>query len=287
MRSTSFVFFSLLIHGFCVAALLFLPTRTVGDKESPIEVTMAPQADQPGQPEAVAPPAPTPQPPPPAQVEAPKPVAPPVVAAMPKPVWHKPAKAKAVATPQPVKLEQPPESADVAQEYSSEEAAPTPSEPNDEKAEFVPVKETPPVGVEAAKEPQVEPAPVAAAPASGQGEAALAKGGATQEGAVSYLDLKQAPGNKAPSYPINARLEKRQGQVELVYRVTKEGKVADIQVAKSSGSKDLDNEAVRAIGQFHFVPGQEGWAHHPVNFTLKGPVAALPSRLRTKGAQND
>jgi TonB family protein len=110
----------------------------------------------------------------------------------------------------------------------------------------------------------------------------LGKGGATQAGAVEYTDLKQTNGNKPPVYPMAARLEKRQGQVELLYRVTKDGHVTEVSVAQSSGSQDLDQEAVRAISKFHFVPGQEGWAKHPVVFSLKGETAALPSRLRSK-----
>jgi protein TonB len=115
-----------------------------------------------------------------------------------------------------------------------------------------------------------------------------AKGGAGQKGTVSYLDLKQMPGNKAPTYPMQARREGHQGQVELLYRVTKEGKVEGIQIAKSSGFKDLDQEAVKAVSTYRFVPGQEGWARHPINFELKGEAATLPSRLRsTTNAQTE
>lgn len=109
----------------------------------------------------------------------------------------------------------------------------------------------------------------------------VAKGEAGQKGTISYLDLKQMPGNKAPTYPMQARREGHQGQVELLYRVTKEGKVEGIQIAKSSGFKDLDQEAVRAVSTYRFVPGQEGWARHPINFELKGEAATLPSRLRS------
>ncbi len=115
--------------------------------------------------------------------------------------------------------------------------------------------------------------------------AEVAHGGDTQEGAVSYLDLKQAPGNRSPMYPMGARRENRQGLVELVYRVTKEGDVADLQIAKSSGHKDLDLEAARAISAFKFVPGQEGWARHPVSFNLKGESAPAPSKLRSAQAE--
>jgi periplasmic protein TonB len=84
---------------------------------------------------------------------------------------------------------------------------------------------------------------------------------------------------------LKARKEGRQGQVELVYRVTKDGRVTDVQIAKSSGHADLDQAAVRAISKFKFVAAQEGWAYHPVNFALKGDSAPLPSRLRTAGSE--
>lgn len=163
----------------------------------------------------------------------------------------------------------------------------------EEKGEYqVPAAAVP---VKAAEKtaPAAAPVAAAAAPAAaavGKGDehkedGELAKGGATKAGAVSYLDLKQAPGNRSPLYPLAARKDKRQGQVELLYRVTKEGKVTDVQVAKSSGHKDLDGEAVRAISQFKFVPGQEGWARHPVSFALKGDSSELPGKLRSAGAQ--
>lgn len=112
------------------------------------------------------------------------------------------------------------------------------------------------------------------------------KGGATKQGAISYLGLKQMQGNKAPAYPMEARVERRQGQLELVYRVTAEGDVTDISIAKSSGHSDLDEAAVDAVSKFKFYPGQEGWARHPITFALKGPDEAIPSKLRT-GKQAD
>jgi protein TonB len=102
-----------------------------------------------------------------------------------------------------------------------------------------------------------------------------------KEEAVPYSGLKQAGPNKPPAYPIKARRERRQGQLELVYRVTHEGLVTDISVDKSSGHQDLDKAALEAVSKYHFEPGQEGWARHPIAFTLKGPEEELPSKLRT------
>lgn len=163
-----------------------------------------------------------------------------------------------------------PEDEEVASSSQTEE-----TKTEDMKVELIPAKEaTSSAGIDGA-EPTGTPT-ASAAPAAG-----LGKGGSSESTAVSYMNLKQTHGNRPPAYPFAARREKRQGEVELLYRVTKEGRVADIQIAKSSGHSDLDQEAVNAVSQFRFVPGQEGWAKHPVIFSLKGTTAASPARLRT------
>ncbi len=187
---------------------------------------------------------------------------------------------EAVAIPEPV-VEP------VAQEQ------PISQEPID-KLDLRPIKETPPPGVMAATDEDVTEAvsedvsaaaavEAEAAAAEQTAAAGLGKGGTTKSTAVSYLTLKQFSGNPAPVYPLRARMEQRQGQVELLYRVTKEGRVADLQIAKSSGHADLDEAALKAVVKYRFVPGQEGWARHPVIFAIKGEATALPSRLRQGG----
>jgi len=84
----------------------------------------------------------------------------------------------------------------------------------------------------------------------------------------SYLGLKQASGNKPPTYPMEAKQNGYQGRVILNYFVNNEGGVQDIQVAESSGYKILDTEAVRAISGYRYQPGQTGWTEHPIKFTL-------------------
>lgn len=319
LRSTGFVIVSIMVHGLAVAAIAITPVKTVSDAGDKIEVQMGEPADKPGVqeappspeeslPQVVSEPAPQPKAevkptPPKPQPEPPKAA---VKAPTPKPAavakTQKPAKAK--SAPQPV-IEAS-DSGTVAK-VDSEESAEEPAK-EEPKEILMPVKESAPAGVEAdtsapdaeqapteteAKSADVQkaadPSPVAVATATPENTqtGALTQGGASKEGAVSYLDLKQLPGNKSPNYPMKARLEKRQGNLELLYRVTKEGKVADVQVAKSSGFKDLDEEAVHAIAKFKFVPGQEGWAKHPVSFSLKGAVSTMPSKLRGKGAAND
>ena len=140
------------------------------------------------------------------------------------------------------------------------------------------------------EQPKSEEASKASQEGSGDGRAGeegLQKGGETKGEAVSYLELKQYSNNKPPAYPMQARREQRQGQVDLLYRVTKDGRVADVQVAKSSGHSDLDQAAISAVSSYRFVPGQEGWASHPVIFSIKGVATTLPSRLRGASASTE
>lgn len=320
MRSTGFVIVSIGVHLLAFMALAMTPTQTVNDQAGDkIEVQVDEPADKAGAPEAQAsqedskPQVSEVKPEPVQQVKEEKPAEPVKEAkaepAKPKPVAV-PVKAKThakkavakktVMKPVVAQQEDPAPkmdegNADKAEAIDKEaDSAPDPDE--QEQPKFIPVKEGAPDGVEAAtddtqQEQKAEPPKEKTAPAAGAVAASssektqtgqLTKGGATKEGAVSYLDLRQLPGNKPPEYPLRARLERRQGQLELVYRVTKQGNVSDIHVAKSSGYADFDDAAVQAIAKYRFVPGQEGWAKHPVNFVLKGPVATLPSTARTK-----
>lgn len=133
-----------------------------------------------------------------------------------------------------------------------------------------------------------DPAPVGySEPSESKAQGETPTDDAATQDAVSYLNLKQASGNKPPFYPVAARRERRQGDLELVYRVTHDGLVADVSVAKSSGFQDLDKAAVDAVSKYRFEPGQEGWARHPIAFTLKGPEEELPSQLRTGSPQTN
>ncbi len=106
-------------------------------------------------------------------------------------------------------------------------------------------------------------------------------GGANIDNIRDGRKLKQMSGNPKPSYPVRARLRKSEGTVVLRYEVTRDGSVSGIQVAESSGSSLLDDEAVEKVRQWKFQPGQEGETIHPVQFKLNGPSEKLRSRLRT------
>ncbi|MDB2425991.1 TonB family protein [bacterium] len=100
------------------------------------------------------------------------------------------------------------------------------------------------------------------------------------ETARAHFNLKQVFGNVPPKYPELARRQRIQGQGELLYYVTKSGKVTQVRLAKSTGNKSLDDSALSAIGKFRYVSGQEGWTRHPFSFDLTGSATQTPSRLR-------
>ena len=97
----------------------------------------------------------------------------------------------------------------------------------------------------------------------------------------NYLGLKQQGGNQPPRYTRDMRLKQLQGRGQLVYFVTKEGKVTEVKLTQSTGSKALDQAAVDAFSNYKFVPGQEGYTQHDFEFSLKGPAESAGSRLRT------
>ena len=100
----------------------------------------------------------------------------------------------------------------------------------------------------------------------------------------NYIGLKQLSGNKPPVYAREMRLQKLQGQGQLVYFVDKDGRVKNIQLTRSTGSELLDNAALNAFSKYRFVPGQDGYTIHNFEFSLKGPAELDAGRLRTRAA---
>ena len=86
----------------------------------------------------------------------------------------------------------------------------------------------------------------------------------------SFFNLKQRRGNPSLNYPQRARKDRFQGVVSIIYFVTADGLVDKIQLKKSSGTAFLDNFVLRTIARYEFLPGQEGWVRHTVEFKLKG-----------------
>jgi len=68
-----------------------------------------------------------------------------------------------------------------------------------------------------------------------------------------------APARKpcaGPEYPLEARRYELEGITTLRYRLAPDGRVADVQVARSSGWKLLDDASIRTIQACAFTPEQ-------------------------------
>ena len=80
--------------------------------------------------------------------------------------------------------------------------------------------------------------------------------------------------NISPPYPLLARKRGYQGTVLLEVLVSKDGKAASIQLARSSGYKILDRAAIQGVRGWLFYPAKRGdelcemWVKVPIRFTL-------------------
>ena len=88
----------------------------------------------------------------------------------------------------------------------------------------------------------------AAAP---QQEMWLNDGGAVMQGAPAGLN------NPAPRYPFEARIRGWQGTVLVQALVAPSGKVASLQVSRSSGYPLLDGAALAALRKWQFIPARK------------------------------
>ena len=72
-------------------------------------------------------------------------------------------------------------------------------------------------------------------------------------------------------YPADAKKDKKEGRVVCSFVITKEGKVTEAHVIKSSGTESLDNEALRVVNNMpDWKPGKENG--EPVNVHYSIPV---------------
>ena len=114
-------------------------------------------------------------------------------------------------------------------------------------------------------------APVGAgSPAASRPATTGSAGGVTESAKAnaSYLH------NPKPEYPALAKRRQWEGRVLLKVRVLANGTVAAVSVETSSGHELLDESALEAVRQWHFVPAQRGgqavdsWVNVPINFNL-------------------
>ena len=86
---------------------------------------------------------------------------------------------------------------------------------------------------------------------------------------VDYLN------NPKPAYPAMSRRLREEGVVVLKVHVRSDGTVATAIVDKRSGSTRLDEAALAAVKQWHFVPARRGsepidsWVLVPIEFELQ------------------
>jgi len=126
-------------------------------------------------------------------------------------------------------------------------------------------------------EPAPSPSPVAeqapvetdTAERADPGPVSRQEHGAVQE-SVPLYDL-----NPPPVYPRVARRRNYQGMVLLDVRVTAQGTVAEVKVARSSGYSVLDRSALSSVRNWRFEPARRGaraietWVQVPVRFELQ------------------
>lgn len=78
----------------------------------------------------------------------------------------------------------------------------------------------------------------------------------------------------SPAYPIEALRQHREGVVTLRVSVDAHGVVSAVEVARSSGDRDLDASALQSVRQWRF---QAPTGHQPMSFTLPVRFRITPS----------
>jgi protein TonB len=160
-----------------------------------------------------------------------------------------------IAAPPPPKVEPPkppspkPQQQRLARAVPQIQAAvPTPSD--------TPAVATNELPVAAAPIASAEPAPAPPAPVT------------APFGKAGYLN------NPSPDYPAQAARQGWQGTVTLRVHVLSTGKPDAVEVLRTSGHRPLDDEAIRAVKEWSFLPAKrgdtpiDGWATVPIEFRL-------------------
>lgn len=81
-------------------------------------------------------------------------------------------------------------------------------------------------------------------------------------------------GNPLPEYPVVALRHGESGQVVLQVRIDEKGLPIDVDVARRSGSRELDRAAIQAVREWRFKPAiQNG---KPVSSVVELPVDFKP-----------
>jgi protein TonB len=92
-------------------------------------------------------------------------------------------------------------------------------------------------------------------------------------------DLRAIQGNPNPVYPARDRLDRREGTAVILGRVTADGRISELVLEQSSGSREMDNASLQAFSKWRFERGQQGWIRKPFQFRLVGDATEIPSPL--------
>jgi len=136
-----------------------------------------------------------------------------------------------------------------------------------------------------AYENQVSESMTASGASTGTGTSAETRTEANGAGRGNQLAIVNAsqrrplPGNPLPKYPERDRYLRHQGTTVLIGRVGADGRVTDVKIEKSSGSKTMDQEAFTAFRRWRFEPGPEVLVRKSFAFTLTGKEKVVPARL--------
>ena len=76
-------------------------------------------------------------------------------------------------------------------------------------------------------------------------------------------------GCEAPSYDMRSLTDEEQGQVKFSFLLDKEGTVVDAKVIRSSGSRRIDKESMRALLACRFQSQAAGWNNMSFAWSLK------------------
>ena len=91
--------------------------------------------------------------------------------------------------------------------------------------------------------------------------AALALASAGSTVFAAEVPAQFDPKNCRAEYPKASLMNEEEGAVAMAFLVSAEGRVLDSKIEKTSGFKNLDNAAVRAITGCKFKPGTKDGAH--------------------------
>lgn len=121
----------------------------------------------------------------------------------------------------------------------------------------------------------------------GEGLAAQ-NAGPGQPGELRTLEqLRQMPGNPKPQYEPHERLQGQQGNVIFKAFVTPNGELTQFQLLQSTGHRNLDSKTLKALKQWKFYPGQQGWVELPFKWDLKGGPQEMPTLLRRRVSEKN